>query len=162
MIVVVMGVCGCGKSSVGQALAQRQGWSYIEGDDLHPETNTKKMTAGIPLDDADRWPWLDRIAGAAREFEDSGRSVVVACSALKRAYRDRLRAAGPDVHFLHLAGDRELIHRRLSARKDHFMPPGLLDSQFAALEPPGDDEGAIVLDVSIPLDDLVQAAIQRL
>jgi gluconokinase len=162
MIVVVMGVSGCGKTSVGRALAQEFGATFIEGDDLHPVGNKQKMAAGTPLDDADRWPWLDRIVEATREVEGGGRVAVVACSALKRIYRDRLRLAGPDVRFLFLKGSRALIAERMDARRDHFMPPGLLDSQLATLEPPGAEETAYALDVALPVERIVDSAINAL
>ena len=162
MIVVVMGVSGCGKSSVGRAIAQRTGWTFIEGDDLHPAANRAKMAAGTPLDDADRWPWLDTIANAARAVEAEGNSAVVACSALKRIYRERLSTAGDTVTFVHLDGDRATILARMQARADHFMPPALLDSQLATLEPPGTDEAAVRLDITQPVDEIAQAAIDRI
>jgi gluconokinase len=159
VIVVVMGVCGCGKTSVGRAIADRKGWAFIEGDDLHPSSNKEKMASGKPLHDDDRLPWLERIADEARASEAEGGSVVVACSALKRIYRDCLRSAGPDVRFVHLSGDADVIRRRMQARSDHFMPPGLLDTQLATLEPPGRGEAIAELDVALPIDDLVTKAI---
>lgn len=142
-VVVVMGVSGSGKSTVGMLLAQRLGVAYAEADDFHPAANIAKMAAGHPLDDADRAPWLDVIAEwiAAR----GERGGVVSCSALRRRYRDRLREARPDLFFVHLDGSPALIAARLSARQRHFMPPGLLASQFEALEPlePG-EAGAVV------------------
>lgn len=149
-----MGVSGCGKSSVGAGLAERLGIAFRDGDDLHPAGNVAKMRAGIALTDAERGPWLDRVAATLRETAP----VVVACSALRRAYRDRLRAgAGGPVRFIHLAGSRDLIAARMAARSGHFMPPALLDSQFAALEPPDPDE-ALTLDIDQPLDALIRAA----
>ncbi|MFK0164061.1 gluconokinase [Rhizobium sp. NPDC090279] len=157
---VVMGVSGCGKSSVGSALAARIGGIYVDGDDLHPTANVAKMSAGIPLTDADRWPWLDKI-GQCLALADE--TALIGCSALKRAYRDRIRrVAGAPVSFIHLAGTKETILRRLQARRDHFMPPALLDSQFAALEPPGADEQAITVDIDQPLDMLVAAIVASL
>jgi carbohydrate kinase (thermoresistant glucokinase family) len=158
MIVVVMGVCGCGKTSVGRRIAERMGWIFIEGDDLHPESNKQKMAAGTPLEDADRWPWLDRIVARAREIEVQGGSSIIACSALKRIYRDRLRRAGSDVRFVYLEGDRDLIGARMRARRDHFMPAGLLDSQLATLEPPGASEAAYTFDVALPVERIVDGA----
>lgn len=153
-----MGVSGCGKSSVGEALAARLGIPYVDGDDLHPPENVEKMRAGTPLTDADRWPWLDRVAGV---LHDSA-PVIVGCSALKRAYRDRIRvgAVGP-VTFVHLAGDRDLIAARMGSRTGHYMPPSLLDSQFAALEPPGPDE-AITMNIALPLRQLVDEVASRI
>ncbi|MGI9478537.1 MAG: gluconokinase [Hyphomicrobiaceae bacterium] len=159
MIVVVMGVSGCGKSSVGQAIAARTGWTFIEGDDLHPEANRAKMASGKPLDDDDRWPWLDAIAETARDIEANGGSVVVACSALKKSYRDRLARAGSAVKFIHLDGDRELILERMHARADHFMPPGLLDSQFATLEAPAPGPLIHAFDISSSVDDIAGRAV---
>lgn len=162
MIVVVMGVSGCGKTSVGRALAERLDATFIEGDDLHPASNKQKMASGKPLVDTDRWPWLDRIVDTAREVDTGGRTAVVACSALKRVYRDRLRRAGPDVRFLFLDGERALIAERMDARRGHFMPPGLLDSQLATLEPPGIEEAAHALDVRQSVERIVDSAIDAL
>ena len=141
-----MGVSGCGKSTVAGLLAGWLGWDLVEGDDLHPAANIAKMSAGKPLDDTDRWPWLGRVAEWIHAETAAGRPGIVTCSALKRSYRDVLR--GPSVTFVHLAGSRDVIARRLAARHGHFMPAGLLDSQFATLEPPGPDERAISVDVS--------------
>lgn len=142
-VIVVMGVSGSGKSTVGGLLAERLGVPYAEADDFHPAANIAKMSAGRPLDDADRAPWLDAIAAWIAGRGDRGG--VVSCSALRRRYRDRLRAASPWVFFLHLDGPPELIAARLTARMQHFMPSGLLDSQFEALEPLEPDEaGAVV------------------
>jgi gluconokinase len=145
-VLVIMGVSGSGKSTVAGLLAGRLGWDLAEGDDMHPAANIAKMTAGHPLDDADRWPWLARVAEWIRARTDHGRPGIVTSSALKRSYRDKLR--GPSVVFVYLAGSRELIARRLAARHGHFMPPALLDSQFAALEPPGPDEQAITVHIT--------------
>lgn len=150
--IVIMGVSGCGKSSVGEGLAARLGIPYRDGDDLHPPENVAKMRAGVPLTDEDRWPWLDRVAQVLRDQAP----VIVGCSALKRAYRDRLRTAG-EVRFLHLVGARELIAARMAARQGHYMPTTLLDSQFAALEPPGPDE-ALAIPIDQPLDAIITAA----
>ncbi|MGK5529044.1 gluconokinase [Streptomyces sp. URMC 129] len=147
-VVVVMGVTGTGKTTIGIRLADALGVPYAEGDDFHAPASIAKMTAGVPLDDADRWPWLDTIGRwAAERAADGG---VVSCSALKRVYRDRLRAAAPELFFVHLTADRELIHRRMVERKGHYMPPSLLDSQLAALEPLGADESGAAVDVSGP------------
>ena len=153
--VVVMGVSGCGKSSVGEAMAGLLGIPYFDGDDLHPTGNVAKMAAGMPLTDEDRGPWLDRVAAVLAEQAP----VIVGCSALKRAYRDRIRAgAGGPVRFVHLAGSRAVIEARMAARTGHFMPAALLDSQFAALEPPGRDE-AITLDVAAPVEEIAARAV---
>ena len=142
-LIVVMGVSGSGKSTVGGLLAERLGVPYAEADDFHPPENIAKMSAGRPLDDADRAPWLDAIAGWIAERGDRGG--VVSCSALRRRYRDRLRAASPRLFFLHLDGPPELIASRLTVRMQHFMPSGLLDSQLEALEPlEADEPGAVV------------------
>ncbi|GAB2758579.1 gluconokinase [Sinomonas soli] len=143
--VIAMGVSGCGKSTVGRLLAQELGGEFLDGDDLHPEANVAKMAAGIPLDDADREPWLrligEKMAGA------SG-TMVIGCSALKRAYRDMIRDAAPDTAFVHLHGTRELLAARMAARPGHFMPVSLLDSQLATLEPLQEDERGRVFDIA--------------
>jgi gluconokinase len=156
--VVVMGVSGCGKSSVGEAMGVLLGIPYIDGDDLHPAENVAKMAAGVALTDADRWPWLDRVAAVLAERAP----VILGCSALKRAYRDRIRAgAGGPVRFVHLAGSRAVIGARMAARTGHYMPASLLDSQFAALEPPGPDE-AVTLDVAGPVPEIAARAVSWL
>jgi gluconokinase len=152
--VVVMGVTGSGKSTVGEALAERLGVPYGDADEFHPAANVAKMSAGRPLDDADRWPWL-RSVGEWLAGRPAG---VVSCSALKRAYRDALRERAPDAFFVHLHGDRETVARRVAGRSDHFMPESLVDSQFAALEPLGADERGVVLDLDQSIDELVEAA----
>jgi gluconokinase len=151
---VLMGVAGCGKSSVGEALALLLGVPYRDGDDLHPLANVEKMRAGIALGDADRWPWLE-LVGAALAADAP---LIIGCSALRRRYRDRIRqaAAGPVV-FIHLSGSRAVIEARMAARKGHFMPVSLLDSQFAALEPPEPDEDALSVDIDQPLAAIVAA-----
>jgi gluconokinase len=149
--IVIMGVSGCGKTRVGAGLAAGLGIPYRDGDDLHPPENVAKMRAGLPLDDADRWPWLDRV-GAVLAAEAP---VIVGCSALRHAYRDRIRAgAGGPVRFVHLAGDRALIAARMAARQGHYMPLSLLDSQFAALEPPGPDE-ALTVGIERPAAEVI-------
>ncbi|MGW8381041.1 gluconokinase [Streptomyces sp. ODS28] len=153
-VVVVMGVAGTGKTTVGEMLAAELGVPYAEADGFHPPANIAKMSAGTPLDDEDRLPWLDAIGawahGHARNATGQKGEVtaVVSCSALKRSYRDRLRAAEPGVRFLHLTGDRALIDERMRERQDHFMPVALLDSQFATLEPlqPDEDGAAVRVD----------------
>ena len=138
--IVVMGVSGSGKSTVAATLVDRLGWQFAEGDDFHPPANVEKMRAGHPLDDDDRWPWLRRLADWIGEHERAGRSVVVTCSALKRSYRDLLRDGHPSVWFAHVTADPELIRERVVHRTGHYMPPSLLDSQLATLEPLEDDE----------------------
>ncbi|MCF3121372.1 gluconokinase [Streptomyces silaceus] len=145
-VVVVMGVAGTGKTTIGPLLADRLGVPYAEGDDFHPAENIRKMSSGTPLTDDDRWPWLDAIGVWAHGR--AGRGGVVSSSALKRAYRDRLRDAAPGVVFVHLTGDRALIEDRMSHRQGHFMPTALLDSQFATLQPLGADEAGVEVDVS--------------
>lgn len=152
--IIIMGVSGCGKSSVGAGLSQRLGIPYRDGDDLHPAANVEKMRAGHPLTDDDRWPWLDRVAAVLAVDAP----VIVGCSALRRAYRDRLRAgAGGPVQFVHLAGSRELLAKRMSARTGHYMPLSLLDTQLAALEPPSPDE-ALTIDIDQTLDAIITTA----
>jgi gluconokinase len=153
-----MGVSGCGKSTVGQLLARRLGVHYVEGDDMHPAQNVQRMAAGIPLTDADRHEWLQEVAGQLANASTEARGVVVSCSALKRHYRDQLRAGAPDVRFVHLHGPRELLARRVAARQHAYMPASLLDSQLATLEPPGPDERPITLDVASPPDQLAAEA----
>lgn len=155
--IVVMGVSGAGKSTVGQALARRLGAPFVDADDLHPPANITKMRAGTPLVDADRMPWLDLVGAALAEAPAPG--VVVACSALRRAYRDRLRRAAPDVVFVALEGDPELLAERMGARAGHFMPATLLASQLASYEAPGADERAVVCTVDATLDEIVAAAV---
>ena len=152
---VVMGVSGVGKTTVATALAERSGWSYAEGDDLHPEANRAKMAAGHPLDDDDRWPWLRRIADRIGEQEAAGRSTVITCSALRRRYRDLLRAGHPSVRFVYLAAAEPVLRARVGSRRHRYMPAALLDSQLADLEPPGDDEPAITVDATCPVPEIV-------
>ncbi|WP_229487952.1 gluconokinase [Pseudoduganella lutea] len=152
---VVMGVAGCGKSSVGAALAERLGVRYVEGDRYHSPENVAKMSAGVPLTDGDRLHWLASLQGEIRDAMARGEGIVVACSALKRRYRDLLREGVPGLRFAHLAGTRELIEARMSARVGHYMPLSLLDSQFAALEPLQPDEAGIVLDIAEGVTQLV-------
>ena len=159
MIVVMMGVSGSGKSVVGQALASDLGWPFFDADDFHPPENVAKMAAGTPLTDADRWPWLDRLAAEMGEIDKRGDNAVLACSALRQVYRDRISRAG-NVRYVHLAGDYDTIAKRMAARKHAYMPPSLLASQFAALEPPKD---AIVVGIedAIPVQVAkIRAALQ--
>lgn len=151
---VLMGVSGCGKSTIGTALARHIGLTYLDGDDLHPARNVEKMRQGLPLDDADRWPWLDR-CGDALKSAPSG--LVLGCSALRRCYRDRLRQASrlPDLLFVHLTGSEELLRRRVSGRQHPYMPASLLRSQLATLEPPQPDERAISMEIGQPADVMV-------
>ncbi|WP_247313525.1 gluconokinase [Ralstonia pseudosolanacearum] len=160
MIVVVMGVSGCGKSTVGRMIAERLGCAFRDGDEFHSEANRAKMHAGIPLNDDDRKPWLETIRAYMDETTAGGRSLVVACSALKERYRDVLRGGPSDsTAFVYLKGDFELLQNRLAARKDHFFNPALLRSQFDALEEPAD---AIVVDIALPPETAVQQAVEQL
>jgi gluconokinase len=158
-VVVVMGVSGTGKSTVGALLADALGVPYAEADAFHPAANVAKMSAGTPLDDADRVPWLDAIGAWAGGRSAAGLGGVVSCSALKRRYRDRLRAAAPGLFFLHLTGSRELIAERLSERRGHFMPSTLLDSQLADLEPLEPDERGAALPVDTDPRTVVKRAV---
>ncbi len=160
--VVVMGVAGTGKSTVARALAERLGWPFGEGDDLHPAANVAKMAAGIPLEDADRWPWLDAIAAWTAEQAAAGNSTIVTCSALRRTYRDRLRAAAPGTVFVHLVGSPALLAERMTARKDHFMPTSLLGSQLETLEPLEADEPGFTVDVELPAAAIVDEVLDQL
>jgi carbohydrate kinase (thermoresistant glucokinase family) len=154
-VIFIVGVSGSGKSTLMQALTDALGWPGIEADDLHGSSNVEKMRAGVPLTDADRWPWLDRVAAEVTRRTAHGQPVVVACSALKRAYRDRLRAAAPDSLFVYLEGNRTVIEERLRRRQGHFMSPALIDSQFATLEPPDVTEHAITIPANHPIEDSV-------
>lgn len=145
MIVVVMGVSGAGKTTLGRRIAERLGCEFIDADDYHPPQNVQKMTAGVPLEDADRWPWLERLNALLRERADDGRDAVLACSALKEAYRAKLRAGIDDFRLVYLKGSLEQLRARVSERRHRYMPASLLESQFAALEPPVD---AITVDAS--------------
>ena len=153
--VVVMGVSSCGKSTVGELLALKLVVPFMDGGDLHPRANIEKMASGVPLTDDDRWPWLTLVGEWLAEQSGGG---VIACSALKRAYRDRIRAAAPDTVFVHLHGSRELMGARMAARPGHFMPTSLLDSQFATLELLGDDEAGRVFDVAVSPSDITDEA----
>ena len=149
-----MGVSGSGKTTVGAALAEALGLRFVDADDLHPEANVEKMGAGVPLTDDDRWPWLDAVGAVLAEGD-----VVVACSALRRIYRDRLRAVAPGLALVYLHGPRELLAERMGHRPGHFMPATLLDSQLETLEEPTPDEHAVALDIARPVDELVAAAV---
>jgi len=155
MKIVVMGVTGCGKTTVGAALAESLGIEFIDSDDLHPESNKKKMSSGTPLTDADREPWLQAVSRALQSHE----SVVVACSALKKSYRSTILAGAPTTKFVHLNGSQELIFARLSERSHHFMPIGLLDSQFHTLEPLDQTETGKVFEIFQPVDQIVNEVI---
>jgi gluconokinase len=154
MLILVMGVAGSGKTTVARRLASALGWEYADGDDFHSPENVAKMTAGIPLTDDDRVPWLDALHTAIRQHESAGRHVVLACSALKARYRDRICSASTRPTIVYLKADRALVFARMSRRHDHYMPTSLIDSQFAALEEPGD---ALVFAADARLDDVVSA-----
>jgi carbohydrate kinase (thermoresistant glucokinase family) len=159
---VVMGVSGSGKSTIANALGRQLGWVVEDADQFHPESNVKKMSAGIPLTDDDRWPWLHAIAAEIARKRASGTSVIIACSALKRAYRDSLVQGHDDTRIVYLRGRKELIAERLAARKNHFMPPGLLDSQFRTLEEPSEDEHPLVVDIDATVDDIAERIVALL
>lgn len=156
-----MGVSGCGKSTVAALLSGRLGWPFEEGDSLHPQANIDKMSAGHPLTDDDRWPWLEKVAEWIEARLDAGENALITCSALKRSYRDMLNRRGTGVQFVYLAGAKETISTRLASRQGHFMPPDLLDSQFADLEEPTPDEPALRIDVgpapAVIADEVVKA-----
>ncbi|MDA2812341.1 gluconokinase [Nocardiopsis sp. RSe5-2] len=156
---VFMGVSGSGKSTVALRAAERLGLPFAEADAFHPEANIAKMSEGVALTDADRLPWLRSLARWIGEREAEGSSSMMACSALKRSYRDVLRSGAPDVRFVHLDGPVGLIRERLSERAGHFMPTGLLDSQQATLEPLEPDEKGAVLDIAPPPEEIVEAAV---
>jgi gluconokinase len=157
-IIVVMGVSGSGKTVIGSRLAEALGGRFAEGDRFHPPENIKRMSAGLPLRDEDRWGWLDAIASEIGEAERHGETLVVACSALKRVYRDRLRLASRNLRFIYLEVGRDAAAARVAARKGHFMPASLVDSQFAALEPPALDESTLKLDATKDPAELVAFA----
>ncbi|MDB5655616.1 MAG: carbohydrate kinase, thermoresistant glucokinase family [Tardiphaga sp.] len=159
---VVMGVSGSGKSTIAQALAERLGWAFEDGDDFHPAANVAKMSAGRPLTDDDRWPWLRAIAAEIDRSSRNGGRIVIACSALKRAYRDVLVHGRDDIRIVYLDGSRELIAERMKSRKGHFMPTGLLDSQFATLQPPGSDENPIVVSIDASVEAIIDAIIGQM
>lgn len=159
-ILVIMGVAGTGKSTIAGLLAGRLGWPFLEGDALHPEANVAKMAAGHPLDDDDRWPWLELIAAWIDERQAAGEAGIVTCSALRRRYRDVLSRDG--VVFVHLTGDRDVIFDRLTRRQGHFMPPALFDSQLATLEPLEDDEDGLLVDVSLSPEEQAAEVTGRL
>lgn len=156
LALVVMGVSGAGKTTVGRALAAALGWPFVEGDELHPAANIARMSAGTPLTDADRAPWLAAVAAAIGDHEERAVDVVVTCSALRRAYRDRLRAGHPSVRFLHLTADAAVLRARLAHRTGHFLPATLLASQLATLEPLAPDEPGWTVPSDAPLPELVR------
>lgn len=157
---VIMGVSGCGKSSVGAALGEKLGVAYVDGDDLHPSENIAKMSKGLPLNDEDRWPWLAKVGETLAANKGCA---IIGCSALKRVYRDKIReTVAEPVLFIHLAGSRAVIAARMSRRSGHFMPDSLLDSQFATLEPPQSDELALTVDIDQSLDGIIATILAAL
>ena len=161
-ILLLMGVSGCGKTTAGQRLSRVLAWPFRDADGFHPPANVEKMRRGTPLTDEDRWPWLAAIGGFIDEQRRSGVPAIVSCSALKRSYRDRLRAGRPEVRLVYLRGAKPLIAARMQRRRDHFMPPALLDSQFATLEEPQGDEQALVVDTGLAPRHVVAAIIRDL
>lgn len=161
-LVVVMGVSGSGKTTVARGVAARMRWPFVEGDDLHPEANVAKMHAGVPLSDADRWPWLRRVGDWLSEQEAAGQSAAVACSALRRAYRDLLREGRPDVRFCHVTLPTGVLEDRMEQRAGHFMPSSLLASQLATLEPLQPDEPGVVVDGGGTPERVLAAALAAL
>ena len=161
-VIVVMGVASSGKTSLGERLAERLGWPFRDADSFHPPENVAKMAGGTPLNDDDRKPWLAAIAAWIDDLRAKGEHGIVTCSALKRAYRQVIVGDRPDVALVYLKGSRDLIGRRMAARQHHFMPPALLDSQFAALEEPDADETPLVVSVEDSKDAIVQDVVERL
>ncbi len=159
---IVMGVSGSGKSTIGDKLAERLGWSYEDGDRFPPASNVAKMSAGQPLTDEDRWPWLRAIAKEIDRICEAGEHAVIACSALKRAYRDVLVHGRNDVRIIYLKGTQDLIASRLALRKGHFMPPGLLASQFKTLEPPGLSENPVIVSIDASVEAVVDDIVHKL
>lgn len=161
--ICVMGVSGSGKTSIGEQLAARLGYAFLEGDRLHPPANVEKMSQGVALTDEDRWPWLDMIGAEIARCLDAGDGIVFSCSALKRAYRDRLRhAAAGRLAFVYLGGSRDLLRARMGARTGHFMPVTLLDSQLKTLEVPTGEPGVVAVDIDAPPGDIVERALAAL
>lgn len=161
-ILVIMGVSGSGKTTIAKILAARLGWPFEEGDALHPESNIAKMKAGTPLTDADRRPWLARVAAWIDRQRESGQGGIITCSALKRSYRDMIIGDRPDVRLVYLHGSRDLIASRVAKRRGHFMPASLLDSQFDTLEEPSPDENPLTVDVGGSPDEIADEILRRL
>jgi gluconokinase len=159
---IVMGVSGSGKSTIAAGLAQRLGWTFEDGDRFHPKSNVDKMSAGQPLTDEDRRPWLQAIADEISRVCEAGGHVVMACSALKRAYRDILVHGRADIRIVFLDGSQSLIAERLARRKGHFMPPGLLDSQFKTLEPPQADERPLIVSIDAPVETIIDNIVAQI
>ncbi|MBK5107529.1 MAG: gluconokinase [Anaerolineales bacterium] len=155
-VIILMGVSGSGKTTVGQALSSALGWPFIDGDDFHSPENVKKMSRGIPLSDEDRLHWLETLSHLLSENHHRGENLVLACSALKRIYRDQLRSNHADLIFVYLAGDIDMIRQRMQAREVHYMKPGMLESQFQILEPP---QNALQINIDRPINEIVQEII---
>ena len=161
-VLVIMGVSGCGKTTIAEILSRELGWEYRDGDDFHPKSNVEKMHSGTPLTDEDRWPWLKAIAAWIDGKRKAGEHGIVTCSALKKSYRDVLIGPRDDVGLIYLKGDEDLIAQRLSKRKDHFMPNGLLHSQFQALQGPGADEHAITVPIAPTPEEIAANILDQL
>ena len=161
-VLVVMGVSGSGKTTVAEGLSERLGWLFLEGDSLHPEANVAKMSAGRPLTDDDRWPWLELVADWVAERVAAHEDGIVTCSALKRSYRDVIRRDSDDVVFVHLTGERETLEQRMRARTGHFMPPHMLESQLETLEEPGPAEPSLRVPIEQGPDEIVAAVVSEL
>ncbi|AWB86981.1 gluconokinase [Mycetocola zhujimingii] len=159
--IIVMGVSGSGKSTIGALIAGALGVPFVDGDALHPRSNIEKMAGGHPLEDADRWPWLALVGRTLADADGAG-GMVIACSALRRAYREAILESAPHARFVHLDGSRDVLASRLEGRSGHFMPPSLLDSQFATLEPLARDEPGIVVDIDRPVAAIVDDAVARI
>ncbi len=163
LALIVMGVSGSGKTSIGEGIAARLNVHFIEGDALHPAANVEKMSKGIPLTDEDRWPWLEKIGQEIAASLGKGEGIAVSCSALKRIYRERLRAAaGGHLYFVYLDGSKELLTKRMGERKGHFMPASLLESQLQTLEVPTGEPGVVTVDIDDTIDGIVEASIKAL